>query len=65
MDKNYLGTHISLKLPKGVNAALTQAAARSGRRKVSEAMIRLEDHLNNFADIASEGRRFKPDGEKG
>jgi TraY domain len=65
MDKDHLGTYISLKLPTRINKDLTAAARRSGRSKVSEAIMRLGDHLENFPDIATAGRRFREDGNKG
>ncbi|WP_235610647.1 TraY domain-containing protein [Enterobacter roggenkampii] len=32
------------------------------RTKTMEALIRLEDHLKCFPDIAAQNKRFKPDG---
>lgn len=54
-----------VELSSEINRLLSQAAVRAGRTKVKEATIRLEDHLKNFPDIATEGRRFRKDGNKG
>lgn len=54
-----------VELSSEMNRLLSQAATRSGRTKVKEATIRLEDHLKNFPDIATAGRRFRNDGNQG
>lgn len=54
-----------VELSPETNRLLSQAAIRSGRTKVKEATVRLEDHLKNFPDIATPGRRFREDGNKG
>ncbi|EKN4715513.1 TraY domain-containing protein [Yersinia enterocolitica] len=41
-----------------MNRLLSQAAVRAKRTKVMEALLRLEDHLFNFPDIATHGKRF-------
>ncbi|PJE81967.1 TraY domain-containing protein [Yersinia kristensenii] len=56
---------IAVDISAEMNRLLTQAAARSKRTKTTEAYIRLEDHLKNFPDIATAGRRFREDGTKG
>ncbi|WGM03645.1 TraY domain-containing protein [Arsenophonus nasoniae] len=48
-----------VELTPEMNRLLSQAAARSRRSKTQEATIRLFDHLKNFPDIATEGRRFR------
>ncbi len=60
-DKEIL---ISLSMPGKVNKLLTEAAARSGRSKVKEAVLRLADHLQHFPDIATTGKRFGKDDHK-
>ena len=50
---------LTVDLPPDVNRLLTQAAQRSKRTKTMEALVRLEDHLKNFPDIATTGRRFR------
>ena len=52
----------AVELTPEMNKLLSQAATRSKRTKVTEATLRLYDHLKNFPDIATEGRRFKHDG---
>ncbi|MFT2798513.1 TraY domain-containing protein [Serratia sp. N21D137] len=47
-----------MRLSPNVNRLLTESALRTGRSKTQEALLRLTDHLNNFEDIASEGKRF-------
>lgn len=49
---------LTVDVPPDVNRLLTQAAQRSKRTKTMEALVRLEDHLKNFPDIATSGRRF-------
>ncbi|WP_235784873.1 TraY domain-containing protein [Serratia fonticola] len=47
-----------MRLSPNVNRLLTESAIRTGRSKTQEALLRLTDHLINFEDIASEGKRF-------
>ncbi|WP_258557416.1 TraY domain-containing protein [Serratia fonticola] len=47
-----------MRLSPNVNRLLTESALRTGRSKTQEALLRLTDHLTNFEDIASEGKRF-------
>ncbi|CNM03504.1 TraY domain-containing protein [Yersinia pseudotuberculosis] len=56
---------IVFELTPDMNRLLTQSSLRSKRTKVKEATMRLEDHLKNFSDIATTGRRFREDGTKG
>lgn len=57
-EKEYLSVFINVQLSKKANELLTKAAGRAGRTKRKEAMLRLEDHLLHFPDIASTGKRF-------
>lgn len=54
----YREVSITIQLNEEDNRMLTSSAARSGRSKKMEAMIRLSHHLKTFADIAAEGKRF-------
>ncbi|MEY4476353.1 MAG: hypothetical protein RL248_2120 [Pseudomonadota bacterium] len=56
---------LTVDVPPDVNRLLTHAAQRSKRTKTMEALVRLEDHLKNFPDIATAGRRFREGGNKG
>ena len=56
---------LTVDVPSDVNRLLTHAAQRSKRTKTMEALVRLEDHLKNFPDIATAGRRFREGGNKG
>ena len=56
---------MTIEIPADVNRLLTQASERSRRSKTQEVIVRLEDHLKNFPDIASSGRRFRDGGVKG
>ncbi|MGL4355113.1 MULTISPECIES: TraY domain-containing protein [Aeromonas] len=58
MSQTYRKTSTVVELDARVNQLLTEAARRSGRSKVQEASVRLRDHLLNFSDIATEGKRF-------
>lgn len=64
-DDKFRKVGIAVDIPPEVNRLLTQAAQRSRRTKTMEALVRLEDHLKNFPDIATPGRRFREDGNKG
>lgn len=64
-DDKFRKVGIAVDIPLEVNRLLTQAAQRSRRTKTMEALVRLEDHLKNFPDIATPGRRFREDGNKG
>lgn len=55
---DYKEVYIGFQVPPALNRLLTQASERSGRSKAKEAEIRLTDHLTNFTDIASVGKRF-------
>lgn len=52
------GVTLTLEINARVNELLSRSAERSGRTKRQEALLRLEDHLNEFVDIAATGKRF-------
>ncbi|HGJ5866241.1 MAG TPA: TraY domain-containing protein [Arsenophonus nasoniae] len=58
-DDTFSSVATVVELTPEMNRLLSQAAARSRRSKTQEATIRLFDHLKNFPDIATEGRRFR------
>ncbi|WP_334472947.1 TraY domain-containing protein [Arsenophonus sp. PmNCSU2021_1] len=58
-DETFSSVATVVELTPEMNRLLSQAAARSRRSKTQEATIRLFDHLKNFPDIATEGRRFR------
>ena len=55
------GMQVLLRLSPEMTAMLSQAADRSGRSNTKEALVRLEDHLKSFTDLATPGRRFNAD----
>lgn len=57
-ESTYRAVSITIQLNEDDNRLLTLAAARSGRSKKIEAMLRLSHHLKMFVDIAAEGKRF-------
>jgi hypothetical protein len=65
MVAKFKGVGMTIELPAEVNRLLVQASERSRRSKTQEALVRLEDHLKNFPDIATSGRRFRDGGTKG
>jgi predicted DNA-binding protein len=65
MSLEFTSAKITLDMSPEMNRLLSQSSARSKRTKVKEAIIRLEDHLKNFPDIATAGRRFREGGNKG
>ncbi len=62
VSQSYKSVGLSLQLSPELNKLLTQSSKRSMRTKTMEALIRLEDHLKCFPDIAAQNKRFKPDG---
>lgn len=56
--KNHKGIAIMLYMSPELNDKLSASAKKSGRSKVTEAMFRLEDHLDLFESIATPGQRF-------
>jgi hypothetical protein len=49
---NYKKVYVTLILSAQSNQLLTESAKRSNRKKVQEAKIRLEDHLNRYRSIS-------------
>jgi len=52
MSKKYSSVHITIKLSSKTNQLLSESAERSHRKKVAEARLRLEDHLNRYQSIS-------------
>ncbi|QDQ41184.1 TraY domain-containing protein (plasmid) [Legionella geestiana] len=50
--KNYQKVYISFQISEEANKLLTESCKRSGRRKMPEAALRLEDHLRRFRSIS-------------
>jgi hypothetical protein len=50
---------LAVEINPEVNKLLTEAAERSKRTRRQELIVRLEDHLRNFGDIAAVGKRFQ------
>ncbi|EKN5999203.1 TraY domain-containing protein [Yersinia enterocolitica] len=57
-NADYKRVGLSFYITPEMNRLLSQASARSKRTKTMEALVRLEDHLRNFPDIATHGKRF-------
>ncbi|MFQ6247235.1 TraY domain-containing protein [Yersinia enterocolitica] len=57
-NAGYKRVGLSFYITPEMNRLLSQASARSKRTKTMEALVRLEDHLRNFPDIATNGKRF-------
>ena len=55
-DKDYLPTHVNLKLNGKCNEVLTKSAIKNNRTKRAEAAIRLKHHLENFDQNWSENK---------
>lgn len=55
------GTAILMYMSTDLNEKLSMSAKMSGRSKVTEALFRLEDHLDLFDSIATPGKRFPAD----
>lgn len=51
-NKKYPRVYISFQLSEEANRLLTESCARSGRKKIPEAALRLEDHLRRFRSIS-------------
>lgn len=49
---NYRKIHITLNLSVNSNRLLSESAKRSNRKKIQEAILRLEDHLSKFRSIS-------------
>ena len=52
LNTNYKKVYISFQLSEKVNQLLSESAGRCNRRKVQEAKLRLEDHLNTVRSIS-------------
>lgn len=57
-DVTTKGLSLLLKLSPEKAEKLAESAARSGRSKTREALVRLEDSLESVTDLASPGLRF-------
>lgn len=53
--KEYKDVFVTIKLSADINKILTESSARSHRKKLQEAKIRLEDHLMRFKAISEKG----------
>ncbi|HAT8966594.1 TPA: TraY domain-containing protein [Legionella pneumophila subsp. pneumophila] len=51
-NKKYPKVYISFQLSEEANKLLSESCMRSGRKKIPEAAIRLEDHLKRFRSIS-------------
>ncbi|HAU1718453.1 TPA: TraY domain-containing protein [Legionella pneumophila] len=51
-NKKYPKVFISFQLSEEANKLLTESCERSGRKKIPEAALRLEDHLKRFRSIS-------------
>lgn len=50
--QHYKKVYVTLNLSEHANKLLTESAKRSNRKKVQEAKLRIEDHLNRFRSIS-------------
>ncbi|MCW8445712.1 TraY domain-containing protein [Fluoribacter gormanii] len=50
--KRYPRVYISFQLSEEANKLLTESCMRSGRKKIPEAALRLEDHLIRYRSIS-------------
>lgn len=48
----YKNVFVTLNLSEKFNQLLSESAKRSNRKKVQEAKLRLEDHLNRYRSIS-------------
>ena len=51
-NRKYPKVYISFQLSEEANQLLTESCMRSGRKKIPEANLRLEDHLRRFRSIS-------------
>lgn len=51
-NKEYPKVYISFQLTEEANQLLTESCLRSGRKKIPEASMRLEDHLRRYRSIS-------------
>jgi len=54
-EEKYKGVYLSIKISAKTNKLLSEAAKQSGRKKLQEALIRLEDHLDRIESISKVG----------
>lgn len=57
-EKNYASVSINVQPNKETNKAPTKAAKRAGRIKRKEAVLRSQEHLQQYSYIATAGKRF-------
>jgi len=50
--QHYKKVYVTLNLSEQANKLLTESAKRSNRKKVQEAKLRIEDHLQRFRSIS-------------
>ncbi|HAU0297875.1 TPA: TraY domain-containing protein [Legionella bozemanae] len=51
-NKKYPKVYISFQLSEEANKLLSESCMRSGRKKIPEAALRLEDHLIRYRSIS-------------
>lgn len=51
-NNDYKKVFITIQISEESNRFLSESAKRSNRKKVQEAKIRLEDHLNRYRSIS-------------
>lgn len=51
-NKKYPKVYISFQLSEEANKLLSESCMRSGRKKIPEAALRLEDHLMRYRSIS-------------
>ena len=51
-NNKYPKVYISFQLSEEANRLLSESCKRSGRKKIPEAALRLEDHLHRFRSIS-------------
>ncbi|HAT8623328.1 TPA: TraY domain-containing protein [Legionella pneumophila] len=51
-NNNYKKVFITIQISEESNRFLSESAKRSNRKKVQEAKIRLEDHINRYRSIS-------------
>lgn len=61
-DKNKRTVSMMLYMSPELNDLLTASAKNSGRAKTTEALFRLQDHLELYESLATPGRRFSAKG---
>ena len=52
INVKYPKVYISFQLSEETNKLLTESCQRSGRKKIPEAALRLEDHLRRYRSIS-------------